>query len=66
MAQKNKGGRPKTDRKNSITVRISDEAQRILDGEHNKSELIDALIRGKAARLQCPHCGKMIKIKTED
>ena len=66
MAQKNKGGRPETDRKNAITIRISDEAQRILDGEHNKSELIDSLIRGKAARLQCPNCGTVITIKTED
>lgn len=64
--KQNKRGRPETDRKNTITIRISDDALRILDGEHNKSELIDALIRGKAARLQCPMCGKTITIKTED
>ena len=64
--KQNKRGRPETDRKNTITIRISDDALRILDGEHNKSELIDALIRGKAARLQCPKCGTVITIKTED
>ena len=65
MAQKNKGGRPETDRKNAITVRISDEAVRLLEGEHNKSELIDSLIQGRTARIQCPHCGKVFIIKTE-
>lgn len=66
MSMKNKGGRPETDRKNAITVRISDEAVRILEGVHNKSELIDSLIQGRTARIQCPHCGKVITIKTED
>lgn len=66
MSMKNKGGRPETDRKNAITVRISDESVALLDQEHNKSELIDSLIRGRVARIQCPHCGKVITIKTED
>jgi uncharacterized OB-fold protein len=66
MNKQYKGGRPSTGRENAITVRVSDEAVHILEGEHNKSELIDQLIQGKVARIQCPHCGKVFTIKTED
>lgn len=66
MEKKNKGGRPRTDRTKAVTFHISEEAARILDGEHNRSKLIDSLIRGKVARLQCPECGAIIKIKTEE
>jgi len=44
---KNKGGRPRTDRDTAVTVRLSREAVEALTGEHNKSELIDGLIRGR-------------------
>lgn len=65
MAQKNKGGRPETDRKNAITVRLSDEAVALLDQERNKSAFLDALIRGNAMKVKCPHCGQVFTIKTE-
>lgn len=66
MKKQNKGGRPETDRKNAVTVRLSDEAVRLLSGEHNKSAFLDGLIRGKQAQVECPHCGKVFTIKTED
>lgn len=65
MNSKNKGGRPETDRKKPITVRLSNEAVALLNQEHNKSAFLDALIRGKAVKIECPHCGKVITIKTE-
>jgi len=65
MNGKNKGGRPRTDRTKPVTFRISDEAKSLLDDEHNKTELIDALIRGKVARIKCPKCGEVITIKEE-
>ena len=63
---KNKGGRPRTDRDTAVTVRLSREAVEALTGEHNKSELIDGLIRGKVTRVRCPHCGKVFTIKMEE
>jgi hypothetical protein len=65
MKRISKGGRPRTDRSNAVTVRISDESQHILEGEHNKSELIDQMIQGKVAHIRCPHCGEVITIKTD-
>ena len=38
-------GRPATGRNKTITIRISDRAAEILKDEHNKSELIDKLIK---------------------
>lgn len=38
-------GRPATGRNKTITVRISDHSAEILKDEHNKSELIDKLIK---------------------
>lgn len=66
MADKNKGGRPATDRKNAMTVRLSDEAKELLDGQRNKSAFIDGLVRGKITRIRCPHCGKVFIIKEEE
>ena len=66
MKQKNKGGRPETDRKTPITIRLSNEAIRLLDGESNKSKFLDSLIRGKVTQVQCPCCGKIINIKIEE
>lgn len=65
MERKCKGGRPRTDRNTPVTVKLSDDALAVLQGEHNKSEFIDQLIQGKAVRLRCPHCGEVIPIKTE-
>jgi hypothetical protein len=66
MAQKSKGGRPRTDRNTAVTVRLSDEALAVLNEQPNKTAFIDALIRGEVAQVECPHCGKVITIKTED
>jgi hypothetical protein len=66
MAQRNKGGRPRTDRNTAVTIRLSDEALAVLNEQPNKTAFIDALIRGEIMQIQCPHCGKTITIKTED
>lgn len=63
---KSKGGRPRTDRDTAVTVRLSREAVDALAGEHNKSELIDGLIRGNITRVRCPHCGKVFMIRTKE
>ena len=39
------GGRPFTDRKVAVTVRISQEASDILNEQKNKSEFVDSLIK---------------------
>ena len=39
------GGRPSTDRKFAVTVRISQEASDILNEQKNKSEFVDSLIK---------------------
>ena len=62
----NKGGRPRTGREKSVTVRLSADAIALLNQEQNKSELIDSLILGKVARLQCPKCGGVITLTAED
>lgn len=41
-------GRPSTDRKVALSVRISQVAAELLDKQRNKSEYIDCLIREKA------------------
>jgi len=66
MAQGNKGGRPRTGRENAVTIRLSDEALAVLNEQPNKTAFIDALIRGEVVQIQCPHCGKVFTIKTED
>jgi hypothetical protein len=66
MAQKNKGGRPRTDRNTAVTIRLSDEALAVLQEQPNKTAFIDALIRGEIVQMQCPHCGNTFTIKTED
>jgi len=66
MAQRNKGGRPRTDRNTAVTIRLSDEALAVLNEQPNKTAFIDALIRGEVAQVECPHCGKVITIKTEE
>jgi hypothetical protein len=66
MAQRNKGGRPRTDRNTAVTIRLSDEALAVLQEQPNKTAFIDALIRGEVAQVECPHCGKVFTIKTED
>jgi uncharacterized Zn-finger protein len=66
MAQKSKGGRPRTDRNTAVTIRLSDEALAVLQEQPNKTAFIDALIRGEMAQVECPHCGKTFTIKTED
>lgn len=66
MAQRNKGGRPRTDRNTAVTIRLSDEALAVLNDQPNKTAFIDALIRGEIVQMQCPHCGKTFTIKTED
>ena len=63
---KNKGGRPRTDRNTAVTIRLSDEALAVLNEQPNKTAFIDKLIRGKVAQVECPHCGHRITIKTED
>lgn len=65
MERKNKGGRPRTDRTNAVTVKLTDEAVAILNQHPHKSAFIDALIRGEATQIKCPHCGKVFTIKTE-
>ena len=65
MSEKNKGGRPHTDRTNPLSAKITDEAKDILKQHPRKSAFIDALIRGEAAQVKCPHCGKAFTIKTE-
>ena len=45
-------GRPATGRNKTITVRISDHSAEILKDEHNKSELIDKLIKYYAEHLK--------------
>ena len=45
-------GRPATGRNKTITVRISDYSAEILKDEHNKSELIDKLIKYYAEHLK--------------
>lgn len=62
----NKGGRPRTGRDNRQTIKLSNEAVALLNAQPNKSAFIDALIRGEAAQVKCPKCGKVITIKTED
>jgi uncharacterized OB-fold protein len=64
--KQNKGGRPRTDRNTAVTIRLSDEALAVLNEQPNKTAFIDALIRGEVVQMQCPHCGKVFTIKTED
>ena len=45
-------GRPATGRNKTISIRISDRAGEILKDEHNKSELIDRLIKYYAEHLK--------------
>lgn len=45
-------GRPSTGRNITITVRISEQSAEILKDEHNKSELIDKLIKYYAEHLK--------------
>jgi uncharacterized OB-fold protein len=49
-----------------VTIRLSDEALAVLNEQPNKTAFIDKLIRGEVAQVQCPHCGKVVTIKTED
>lgn len=65
MEEKNKGGRPRTGRENAVTIRLSDEALAKLKQQPNKTAFIDALIRGTVTQIECPHCGKVITIKTD-
>ena len=62
----NKGGRPHTGRDNRQTIKLSNEAVALLAAQPNKSAFIDALIRGEAAQIKCPNCGKVITINTEE
>jgi len=64
--KQNKGGRPHTGRDNRQTIKLSDEARAVLAAQPNMSAFVDALIRGEAAQVKCPHCGKVITIKTEE
>lgn len=66
MEQKNKGGRPRTNRRKAVTVRISEDAARLLESKKNKSEFIDSLIRGKVAHIECPECHNVFILKAED
>lgn len=63
---KRKVGRPRTDRHNSVTVKLSGEAVALLEKERNKSAFVDSLIRGKVSRLECPNCGEVITVRKED
>ena len=45
-------GRPATGRNKTITIRISDRAAELLKDVHNKSELIDKLIKYYAEQLK--------------
>lgn len=65
MTQKNKGGRPETERKKPVTIRLSDEAVALLSNQSNKSAFIDSLIRGNLAQIECPNCHTIITIKAE-
>jgi uncharacterized OB-fold protein len=49
-----------------VTIRLSDEALAVLNEQPNKTAFIDALIRGEIVQIKCPHCGKVITIKTEE
>ncbi len=64
--KQNKGGRPHTGRDNRVTIKLSNEAVALLAAQPNKSAFIDKLIRGEVTQVKCPHCGKVITIKTED
>ena len=64
--KRNKGGRPHTGRDNRMNIVLSDEAKTLLAAQPNKSAFIDALVRGEATQIKCPHCGKVFTIKTED
>lgn len=66
MAQKNKGGRPRTGRENAVTIRLSDDALAIYNEQPNKTAFVDALIRGEVAQVECPKCHHVFTIKTED
>ena len=66
MKQQSKGGRPRTGRDTSVTIKLSDEALAVLNGQPNKTAFIDALIRGDVSKVKCPHCGNLITIKTEE
>ena len=66
MVKQNKGGRPHTGRDNRQTIKLSNEAMVLLNALSNKSAFIDKLVRGEVAQVKCPHCGKLITIKTED
>lgn len=49
-----------------MNIVLSNEAVALLNAQPNKSAFIDKLIRGEIVQIQCPHCGKIITIKTED
>ena len=66
MAQKNKGGRPRTGRDTPVTIKLSEDALRVLSNHPNKSAFIDELIRGEVAQVKCPKCGNTFTIKTEE
>jgi hypothetical protein len=65
IKRKNNGGRPRTDRVNRMNIVLSDEAIAQLANHPNKSAFIDALIKGEAAQIKCPDCGRVIIIKAE-
>lgn len=66
MAEKNKGGRPRTGRDIPVTIKLSDEALALLKTERNKSAFIDKLIRGEMAQVKCPCCGKVFLVRKEE
>jgi uncharacterized OB-fold protein len=49
-----------------MNIVLSSEAVALLNAQPNKSAFIDALVRGEATQIKCPHCGKVFIIKTED
>jgi uncharacterized OB-fold protein len=49
-----------------MNIVLSNEAVALLNAQPNKSAFIDALVRGEATQIKCPHCGKTITIKTEE
>ena len=61
--KRNKGGRPHTGRDNRMNIVLSNEAVALLNAQPNKSAFIDALVRGEATQIKCPHCGKVFTIK---
>lgn len=63
---RNKGGRPHTNRVNRTTIKLSNEAVALLSQQPNKSKFIDALIKGEVAQVKCPNCGKVLTIKKKD